>query len=499
MIEKSIEEINQKIKDGSVCVVTAEQMPELVDELGIEEATRQVDVVTTGTFGAMCSSGAWLNFGHSDPPIKMQKVWLNDVEAYTGLAAVDAYIGATQLSESKGMEYGGAHVIEDIIAGKEIDVHATAYGTDCYPRKVLDTTVTKDDINQAVMMNPRNAYQKYNVATNLSDKKLHTYMGTLLPDAGNATYSAAGVLSPLHNDPNFETIGVGSRIFLGGAQGFITGDGTQHSPENNFSTIMVQGDMKKMNTDYVRGSSFHGYGTSLYLGIGIPIPIINERVAQSTAIRDCDIVTNILDYGVARRARPILGQVNYEELKSGIIDINGKEVRTSAMSSMYKARKIADELKDWIVKGNFLMGAPAQRLSSVGSANPMKQTAETLFVSDIMSRDVDTIVAGSSIEEAARKLIDGNYNHLPVTTDEGKLVGIITAWDISKAVAMDKHKSIDDIMTRNVETTTPSEPIDIAARKLETHQISALPVVKDGVVLGIVTSDDLSKLFARRQ
>ena len=101
MGEKTIAEINERIRDGSVSVVTADKMTELVKELGPEEAAREVDVVTTGTFGAMCSSGVFMNFGHADPPIKMQKVWLNDVEAYTGVAAVDAYIGATQLSESR--------------------------------------------------------------------------------------------------------------------------------------------------------------------------------------------------------------------------------------------------------------------------------------------------------------------------------------------------------------------------------------------------------------
>ncbi|MFW6128382.1 MAG: homocysteine biosynthesis protein, partial [Halobacteriota archaeon] len=128
---KSIEEINEKIKEGNVSVVTADKMKDFVEEVGAEQAAREVDVVTTGTFGAMCSSGAFLNFGHSDPPIKMQKVWLNDVEAYTGIAAIDAYIGATQVSETRGMEYGGAHVIEDFVKGKEVNLRAMSYGTDC--------------------------------------------------------------------------------------------------------------------------------------------------------------------------------------------------------------------------------------------------------------------------------------------------------------------------------------------------------------------------------
>jgi len=231
---RTYEEINQKIRDGDVVVVTAEEMVNLVRERGVEEAAKEVDVVTTGTFGAMCSSGAWLNFGHADPPIKMQRVWLNDVEAYAGVAAVDAFIGATQLSESRGFEYGGGHVIEDLVRGKEIELRATAYGTDCYPRKGIETTITIDDINQAVLCNPRNAYQRYNAATNSRDETIYTYMGTLLPNYGNVTFSGAGVLSPLHKDPNYETIGIGTRIFLGGAQGYIIREGTQHNPTKGF-------------------------------------------------------------------------------------------------------------------------------------------------------------------------------------------------------------------------------------------------------------------------
>jgi len=213
-------------------------------------------VVTTGTFGAMCSSGAFLNFGHSDPPIKMSRTFLNGVEAYSGLAAVDAYLGATQPSQNPeiGLDYGGSHVIEDLIRGKEVELIAEAYGTDCYPLKTVETPITLDKINQATMLNPRNCYQNYAVATNSTPETLYTYMGTLLPNSGNVTYSSAGALSPLINDPYFQTIGVGTRIFLCGAEGYIVSEGTQHSteverrngvPVGSAGTLMLQGDMKK--------------------------------------------------------------------------------------------------------------------------------------------------------------------------------------------------------------------------------------------------------------
>ena len=346
-------------------------MTKIVKEIGAKKAFEKVDVVTTGTFGAMCSSGIWINFGHADPPIKMSRVWLNGVEAYAGVAAVDAYLGVTQPSESHGIKYGGAHVIEDLINRKPIIVRAEAYETDCYPRKNIETQITIDDLNQAIMCNPRNAYQKYNVATNSSDRVLYTYMGKLLPNFGNATYSGAGELSPIMNDPTFETIGIGTRIFLGGTQGYIIGNGTQHDPKNGLSTLMVIGNLKEMSNKFLKAVTFTGYGCTLYVGIGIPIPILNEKIAENTGISDSEIITNVIDYGIPSRSRPILKKVNYAELKSGYIEIKGKKVKTSPLSSFSKAKLIAQLLKEWIENGKFLLSESVQKISLEDSFKPM--------------------------------------------------------------------------------------------------------------------------------
>ncbi|MFW9992094.1 MAG: homocysteine biosynthesis protein [Candidatus Odinarchaeota archaeon] len=371
---KTVAEINRKIAGGSVTVVTASEMTGIVAELGPEEAAKEVDVVTTGTFGAMCSSGAFLNFGHSEPPIRMQKVWLNGVEAYTSIAAVDAYIGATQRSRSSGMNYGGGHVIEDLVCGKAISLEAESVrGTDCYPRTDLLTEVNIDDLNQAIMCNPRNGYQRYNVATNSTGKTLYTYMGKLLPYFGNATFSGAGELSPLMNDPDFQTIGIGTRIFLCGSQGYIIGSGTQHSPRTGFGTLMVIGDLKKMSSDFIRGATFQKYGCTLYVGIGVPIPILNSEIASKTGITDEEIITNVLDYGVPSRDRPCLKKISYADLKSGSIAINGQEIKTSPVSSFSTAIRIAKLLKEQIRSGTFYLSQPVELLSREVICNSMTQ------------------------------------------------------------------------------------------------------------------------------
>lgn len=382
---KTIKKINEKIKNKCAKVVTAEEMTRMVKEKGPQQAAEEVDVVTTGTFGAMCSSGVWINFGHSEPPIKMSKAWINHVEAYTGVAAVDVYLGATQQSEVSGINYGGAHVIEDLVKRKPVMLRATARRTDCYPRTEIETQLSLEDLNQVTMSNPRNAYQKYNSATNSSEKTLYTYMGKLLPRFGNITYSGAGELSPLMNDPTFETIGLGTRIFLGGSSGYIVGRGTQHDPKTGMSTLMVQGDLKKMSAKFLRAATFKGYGCSLYVGIGVPIPVLNAGVAKRTGISDGEIFTSVLDYGVPSRKRPIIKRVTYKELKSGLVEIKSIQVKTSSLSSYYLAKKIAELLKKWIEKGRFFLSEAVEKLplreDSTGMAQ-RKPYPENIFVQE---------------------------------------------------------------------------------------------------------------------
>ncbi len=381
-IDKTYEEINAKIKAGEAVVVTAEEMVDIVKENGPDAAARKIDVVTTGTFAPMCSSGLFFNFGQMVPTIKASQVWLNKVPAYGGLAAVDSYIGATEAAEDDPLNkiypgafsYGGGHVIEDLLRGKKLLLEAKGYGTDCYASKKMKKEVGLEDLPHALLCNPRNGYQNYNCAINLSDKPVYTYMGMLKPKGANANYCSAGELSPLFNDPLYKTIGIGTRIFLGGANGYVTWQGTQHNPgaprgENGTpvkpaGTLMVQGDLKQMSAEWLRGVSIRGYGCSLAVGLGIPIPVLNSEIAKFTGISDADLYTQVVDYGhdytngIARS----YGEVSYKELKSGEITVNGKKVKTAPLSSIVKAREIADVLKKKINEGNFLLNKPAELL-----------------------------------------------------------------------------------------------------------------------------------------
>jgi L-aspartate semialdehyde sulfurtransferase len=493
---RSVEEINEKIRKGDAQVLTAEEMKKLVESSSVEVAFKEVDVVTTGTFGAMCSSGAVINLGHSDPPIKIDHAWMNDVEVCHPGAAVDLFIGATNQSEKQPFEYGGGHVIQDLVAGKEIELRATAYGTDCYPRTQLKTNITKNDLNQFYLLNFRNCYQRYNCAVNTSDETIYTYMSKLLPHLRNATFSGAGELNPLMNDPDYETIGMGTRIFLGGGQGYVIGEGTQHSPKNLNGTLMVKGDAKKMSPDFLQGASFTRYGTTMYVGLGIPIPILNEGLAKKTAIRDSEIITDVVDYSVMRRDRPKLRQVSYKELKSGSIAISDKKVRVSSLSSLKMAKKVSQTLKSWIEEGQFFLTSPIERLPTDTVFKPMRQTQEIPFVVAVMHTAI-TCTETEEIRDIAKRIVTQSVNHIVVVDDAGKLKGIVTSWDVTRAMAEGK-KALSDIETHNVFTAKPDEPLEVASKRMAQHNISALPVVDiENKVLGIVTSEDVAELLGR--
>jgi len=397
-MSKTISEINEKIKKGQAVVVTAEEILDVVAAKGIQKAALEVDVVTTGTFGPMCSSGAYFNTGHTKPRIKLGggRVYLNDVPAYAGFAAVDIYIGCTAIPDDDPrnrthpgeFNYGGGHVIEELVAGKDIRLVATAYGTDCYPKKKLETLLNIKDINEAVLFNPRNAYQNYNVAVNLSDKTIYTYMGVLKPRLGNANYCSAGQLSPLLNDPLYRTIGIGTRIFLGGGIGYVAWHGTQHNPNvprtesgvprKPAGTLAVIGDLKQMKPEWLRGVTMLGYGTTMAVGIGIPIPILSEEILRHTLIRDEDILAPIVDYSETypQRQPDTLGEVSYAQLKTGQIEVQGKQLPTASLSSYPKAVEIAQTLKEWIQKGEFTLSDPVAPLPGAESGIIFKNLEE---------------------------------------------------------------------------------------------------------------------------
>ncbi len=388
---KTYEEINSKIESKKAVVLTAEEVIGYVEKKGLEAAAKEVDVVTTATFGPMCSSGCFLNFGHSKPRIRITQAWIDDVEAYGGVAAVDVFLGATQLRRNDPanlyypgeFRFGGGHVMERLVAGERLELHAVSYGTDDYPLRELRTWFTIKDLNQAIMVNPRNCYQNYNVAVNCSDRVIYTYLGVLRPGMQNLTYSSAGQLSPLLNDPLYETIGVGTSVWLAGAHGHVYAEGTQFAsvvergpndvPMEGAGTLGLTANMKEMKPKFVRGVSLMGYGVSLALGVGIPIPILNPQILKRTTVRDSEIFASVIDYSsdYPGRTGKVLCRLSYDELRKGEVTVLGKKVQVSSMSSYSLALEAASALRDEIKRGDFLLSKPYRTLPPAQSMKPL--------------------------------------------------------------------------------------------------------------------------------
>ena len=377
---RSIALINERIQAGRAVVLTVEEVKARVQDQGVQAVAAAVDVVTTGTFEPMESSGAILNLGQTDPPIKIRQCWIDGVPAYAGFGAVDLYLGASQMAESSGegedegigRQRGGGHVIEDLVAGKAVSLRATGQVTDCYPRSSFETTITRDRINQFYLFNPRNLYQNFIVGVNGGERPLYTYLGVLQPRLGNAVFSNPGSVSPLLNDPNLESVGIGSRIWLAGAQGYVTWEGTQHfplqkrlpndTPVGPAATLALIGDAKQMDSKWVRGCYFKSYGPSMMLGVGVPIPVLSEQTIAYCSVLDKDLVAPIVDFSIPRRVRPTFGLVTYAQLKSGKVSIDGRMVRVAPLASLYLARKVAIALQEEIRSGRFLLSEPVASL-----------------------------------------------------------------------------------------------------------------------------------------
>jgi CBS domain-containing protein len=263
---------------------------------------------------------------------------------------------------------------------------------------------------------------------------------------------------------------------------------------------MLKGDLKKMDVEFLRGATMPEYGPTLYVGVGIPIPVLNPEIAQQSGISDEEIKCRVYDYGVPRRNRPALLETNYKELKSGSVEINGREIQTSPMSSYRKALQIAEKLKNWIDSETFFLTQPVKRVPSKGqTVKPLQIKRPSILVRDLQGREPITTTPQDNINDVARLMVENNINHLPVVDKEGKLMGIVTSWDIAQAVAKEVSE-LTQVMTKKVIVAMEDEPVELIARRIDKYEISGVPIVdRDNLVKGMITAEDISRLVCSQQ
>jgi len=176
--------------------------------------------------------------------------------------------------------------------------------------------------------------------------------------------------------------------FSGGGIGYVTWNGTQHNPlrprtakgipKSGAGTLAVIGDLKQMSPRWLVGTSILGYGVSLTVGIGVPIPVLSEEILQYTLVTDADILAPVVDYASSypNREDGILGEVSYAQLKSGSIELQGKTIPAASLSSYPRAVEIAQTLKSWIMQGEFQLTEMVAPLPGPESGIKLKSLEE---------------------------------------------------------------------------------------------------------------------------
>lgn len=362
-MNKTYAEINKKIKTGKAQILTAQEAKTLIKEKGLQYFTENIDVVTFASFEMHTNALIYLSFGQTDPLIYFSEVYINNVPAYpTG--PTDIALSCVAFSE-ENPEYGGAHVLEDLIRGKDIHLKATGRNLEVFTNKEFETWFNLKNLNHGKLFLNQAIIQNNIVATNSGEKDINSPMGTLIGKLENSTFNSSSYLNPLMNDPYANLIGIGTKIWIAGTAGLIVGTGSHHNPlqkRNEHGLPIGPGiilsaiaDIESMNSKWIRGGFIKSYGPVLYIGIGIPLPVLNEEVAKYISVTDDKIHSTIVDFSIPRRTKPTFGQCTYSELRTSTVIINKKPTLSAPLSSMAMAIEICNELKDTILQKNFLL------------------------------------------------------------------------------------------------------------------------------------------------
>ncbi len=356
-------EINEKIKAGRAQVLTAQEAKALIKEKGLQYFMDNVDVVTFASFEMHANALIYLSFGQTDPLIYFSEAFINSVPAYP-CGPTDFALSCVAFSK-ENLEYGGGHILEDLVKGKDIHLKAVGRNLEVFTNKEFETWFNLKNLNNGKLFLNQAIIQNNIVATNSGEKDINSPMGTLIGKLENSTFNSSSYLNPLINDPYASLIGIGTKVWIAGAVGVIVGHGSSHNalqkrnehgvPIGPGITLSAVADIESMIPKWVRGGFIKSYGPVLYIGVGVPIPVLNEETAKYISITDDKIHSTIVDFSIPRRTKPTFGQCTYSELRTSTVVINKKPTLSAPLSSMALALEICTELKNAILQKSFLL------------------------------------------------------------------------------------------------------------------------------------------------
>ena len=304
---KTMREIDEKIRNGSAVVYTAEEFKRLVRE-GADITAADVDVVTTGTCGVMSGTAAILSVPVAAPGTfeRAERAWLNGVPCMPGpcpnerLGLVDLIVSGTAHA---GAGYGGGHLFRDIVEGREIEVVVEAAD------RSIEAKVTLDDFSYARLFTTRSAYRNYTAYLNTRPTRVTTIFSVtgLQGPCREASVSGCGEINPLQNDPLGLAVGAGTPLLLNGSAGLVTGEGTRSTPERPNLTAI--GDMAGMQPRYMGGFRTSA-GPECITSLGVAIPVLDDRQVAGLRVLDEEIALPVADINTRR----VLGEATYADV-----------------------------------------------------------------------------------------------------------------------------------------------------------------------------------------
>ena len=291
----SFGEIEEKLESKEAVVMTAEEVSRLV-QAGEASRLTEVDVVTTATRAVMSGTYAVLSFPLAKPGsfLRARRAWINGIEAQVGpcpnenLGILDLMVMGTAHSCSCS-NYGGGHLFRDLVEGKKVLVEAE---TDC--GRYIRAEVGLEEMPFARLFGSRHAFKNYSAFVNAGSEPIKTIFHRLAfpPQCTEATFSGCGLINPLKNDPLLESIGIGSRMLLNGAEGYVIGSGTRSSRERpNLSGFA---DMHQMNPELM-GGFITSAGPECICSWAVAIPVISQKILAEIARQDRDTPLPVSD------------------------------------------------------------------------------------------------------------------------------------------------------------------------------------------------------------
>ncbi len=292
---RTFSQIQEKIKKGNAVVLTADEICNRVRS-GEVISFEDVDVVTTATRAIMSGTYAVLSFPVAEPDtfIRASHVWMNDVPAQIGpcpnerIGIVDIIVNGTAHSRSKP-DYGGGHLFKDLVDGKTVVVEVeTVEG------RFFESRTTIKQIPHARLFATRHAFKNYLAFVNPKTEPISSifHASEFKGNLSEATFCGCGELNPIKNDSNLETIGIGTRVLINGAEGFVAGTGTRSSPEKpNLSGFA---DMRSMVPEYM-GGFITSAGPEIINTWAVPIPVLSQNLLDSIIKLNSELKLDIVD------------------------------------------------------------------------------------------------------------------------------------------------------------------------------------------------------------